>query len=421
TITLTPYSDSPGAAVTVTTWGGEDIPGAPANLTLTDADGRPSLSWEAPVSGAHGGLYDTANIRYRVVRNNDNKEMARDLAETQWTDSEFSGTAAVSYSVYAYTAKGEGQPASSDKIVFGEGFKVPFLCGFDSADDFDLWTVVDLNGNSRWEYSATNKYIYSKYDDKGAADDWIFSPKFQAEKGKVYQLELDASVLQNSNPKYAENFEVWLSTTPSPAGKSVEILKCQGFLSKEVKKFKAFFKAPDNGWYHLGIYTDSPVTHWQLNIDNVGVSEIDSRVPAAVSGLSIVPASEGALSADISFKMPETDTENRALTEKLSVAVYTDQKSEPVYTAEELEAGATVNWTHTPEKSGVVTYRVVPSTPAGEGEEVSASAFVGVDAPGKPENLKALQNEAGDVVLTWDAPVKGMNGGWFDQSKLYYT
>lgn len=420
TITLTPYSDSPGASVTVTTWGGEDIPGVPANLTLSDVNGVPTLSWEAPEAGVHGGLYDKENVRYRVVKNNDNSELARDLTDTNWADDTFSGTAAVSYSVYAYTSKGEGPAASSEKIVFGEGYTVPFVCGFDNVDEFDLWTVVDLNGNSKWEYSSTNKYIYSKYDDKGAADDWIFSPKFKAEKGKVYQLELDASVLQNSNPKYAENFEVWLTGSPTPDSKVVEILNCQSFLSKEAKKFKAFFKVPDTGWYHLGIYTDSPVTHWQLNIDNVGVTEIDSHVPAAVTDLSVVPGEKGELSAAISFKMPENDTENRALTEKMSVAIYVDGNDSPVYTAEELEPGASVTTTHTPEDSGLKTYRVVPSTPAGNGEEVSASAFIGVDAPGAPGSLKAVQNNDGDVVLTWTAPEKGMNGGWFDPEQLTY-
>lgn len=419
--TITPYTDDePGAAVTFTAFAGEDTPGAPKNLILADMNGRPSLSWSAPSKGAHGGNYDTANLKYRIVRNNTNTEVARDLTETSWTDSSFSGTAALSYSVYAYTSKGESEPAVSEKIVFGEGYSIPFTCGFDSADDFDLWTVVDLNGNSKWEYDKTKKYIYSKYDDKGPADDWIFSPKFHAEAGKVYQLDLDASVLQNSNPKYAENFEVWLSTSASPEGKAVEIVSCKGFLSKDVKRTTAFFRAPADGWYHLGIYTDSPATHWQLNIDNVGVSEVDSHVPGPVTDLIALPGENGELSATVSFVLPLTDTENRELTEKMTVAVYNDESNTPAYTAENLNPGDPVSWTDTRAKSGQVTYKVAASTVAGKGEEKSVSVFVGTDAPGAPTALTAVQQVDGSVLLSWEAPQKGANGGWFDAAQLSY-
>lgn len=413
-------ADARGVAVAFSAWAGEDIPGSPRALSLTDDGGLPLLSWQAPEKGVHGGVYDTASLRYRIVRQNDRKEVASDLTSTSWKDTTFSGTAALSYAVYAYTGKGESLPVISDKVVFGDGFTVPFTEGFDTKDAFDIWTVVDLNGNSTWKYDSSKKYIFSKYDDVGPADDWIFSPRFQLRRGQAYQVELDASTLYDNNAKYAENFEIWLSGSASPEGKSSRIVRYENFLSKAVQHKKAIFIAPADGWFHLGIYTDSPASHWQLNIDNISLSEVDSRVPGPVSDLEVTPGVNGALTASVSFRLPDVDTEGRKLDGDISALVFRDNSVEPTDSLGGLKPGQLVTWPDTPSEGGIRTYRVAAVSFAGRGEERSVSTYIGIDAPGAPRNLKALQNATGDVELTWEAPEKGAAGGWFDSSAVTY-
>lgn len=48
------------------------------------------------------------------------------------------------------------------------------------------------------------------------------------------------------------------------------------------------------------------------------------------------------------------------------------------------------------------------------------SAFIGEDAPDAVENLAISENSEGRPVLSWAAPSKGRNGGWFDTSALCY-
>ena len=413
-------TESRGVAVPFSAWAGEDIPGAPEDLVLSESGGKPSLSWKAPLKGIHGGAYDSASLRYRIVRQTDNVEVISGLSATSWKDDAFTGTASVSYAVYAYTGKGESEPAVSEKVVFGDGFTIPFTEGFDSTDAFELWTVVDLNGNSTWRYDSSKKYIFSKYDDVGPADDWIFSPRFQLKKGQSYQVELDASTLYDSKPTYAENFEIWLSSSSSPSGKVMKIARNENFLSKDPQRKKSIFIAPADGWYHLGIYTDSPVTHWQLNIDNISLFEVDSRVPGPVTDLEVKPAPDGQLSAIISFSMPSTDTEGRPLDGPLSALVFHDNSETYADSLINLSPGQTVTWTDTPSENGLRTYRVAAVAPAGRGEERSFTTYVGADAPGAPRNLTAVQDAVGDVLLTWDAPLSGADGGWFDSSAVSY-
>lgn len=409
-----------GASVEFSSWAGVDLPGAPEELVLAEQGGKPHLSWKAPARGANGGAIDASSLSYRIVRNSDKKEVANGLKATEWTDETFSGTAALSYSVYAVNSKGESVAAISQKVIFGEGFTLPFCEGFDTADAFDLWTVEDLNGFTKWEYSASKKNIYQKYDNNNSpADDWIFSPKFSLTAGKTYCLEFDANTSYDTNAKYAEDFEFWLSKAPSHSGKKQKIGEWKKFLSKAVKHQRVIFKAEEGGVYHLGLYTNSAGTHWQLNIDNIALAEVDSHVPAAVSDLKVEAGENGALSAKLSFAAPTKDADGNTLTEKMSVSVTREGETAAAKEFAEVSPGEKLEWTDTPSASGMKTWKVVASTIAGEGAEASVSAFIGVDTPGAPQNLKATETASG-VNLAWDAPREGTHGGWFDASAVTY-
>lgn len=409
-----------GVITPFTTFAGEDLPGAPADVRLTDAAGKPHLSWKAPAAGKNGGMFDTSSLRYRIVRQSDRKETARDLTATEWTDESFTGTAALSYAVYAYTAKGESEPTLSEKLIFGEGFTIPFTEGFDTRDAFDLWTVVNPNGKTTWEYSSSAKNIYSKYDNNNSeADDWIFSPRFSVKKGQTYRLEFDANTSYDSQAKYAEDFEWWLSSTATSEGKLQRIAEYKDFLGRTVRHLSAIFKAEADGRVHLGLFTNSPGTHWQLNIDNISLSEVDSRVPAAVCDLKLTPAAHGELSVVLTATAPKTDADDKALTENMSVKIYREQQTEPAATLTEIAPGQSVSWTDTPAEAGVKSYRVVAATLAGDGAEATASTYVGVDAPGAPVGLKAVESADG-VTLSWAVNPAGANGGWYDPSQMTY-
>ncbi len=69
--------------------------------------------------------------------------------------------------------------------------------------------------------------------------------------------------------------------------------------------------------------------------------------------------------------------------------------------------------------SNVVYVKAVSSE--GEGDETEMKFYIGIDTPGSVRNLKVMEQDDGSYLLTWDAPDKGQNNGWFDTSTLKYT
>lgn len=400
---------------------GEDVPGTPTNVTLTNQDGKAVLSWTPAELGLNGGEYNKSEVAYKIVRFPDEVVVSDACKATTFTDEKLGvGNNAYYYEVSAFTAKGASPAAQSNKVTFGEGYAVPFVEGFDTKDAFDLWTMFDLNGGSTWEYDATSKRVYYKYDqspDKKPGDDWMISPRIALKAGVTYRYSMFARVY---SAKYPENFKVLLGTDANPAAMTTELFKQEDYKNATGEKHQVTFTVPADGYYHLGIYAYSNPYMYRFDIDDVAIDILDNNAPAAVSDFKVTAGDKGALTATLTMTAPSTDTKGGNLSELTTVNVYREGEQSPAHSFVNPAPGANLTWTdNTITKAGVYTYRVVPANSAGSGAEVVASAFVGVDKPGAPRNLK-LVDQDGNAVLTWDAPEVGSNGGYIDVSKLYY-
>ena len=404
-----------------TTYVGEDVPGVPQNVTLSEQDGKAVLKWTPAELGMNGGEYNKSTVAYKIVRYPDIVVVSDNCKETTFTDSKLgSGTNAYYYEVTAFTTKGSSDPAQSNKVTFGDGYEVPFVEGFDTKDAFDLWTVFDNNGGSTWEYDATNKRVYYKYDqtpEKKPGDDWFISPKIALKAGVTYRFSMYARTYSKS---YPESFKVALGTDATPAGMTTELIKREEYKNTDGEKHQVTFTVPADGYYHLGIYEFSNPYMYRLDIDDVAVDILDNNAPATVGNLNVKAGDKGALNATLTMTAPELDTKGGKLTEIKTVNVYRDSEATPVHSFLAPAPGESLSWTDNAfTKAGNYTYRVVASNSAGNGAEATATVFVGVDKPGAPRNLKLVETD-GSAVLTWDAPEVGSNGGYIDASKLYY-
>lgn len=400
---------------------GEDVPGTPTNVTLTNQDGKAVLSWTPAELGLNGGEYNKSEVAYKIVRFPDEVVVSDACKATTFTDEKLGvGNNAYYYEVSAFTAKGASPAAQSNKVTFGEGYAVPFVEGFDTKDAFDLWTVFDLNGGSTWEYDATSKRVYYKYDqspDKKPGDDWMISPRIALKAGVTYRYSMFARVY---SAKYPENFKVLLGTDANPAAMTTELLKQEDYKNATGEKLQQTFTVPTDGYYHLGIYEYSKSYMYRLDIDDVAISILDANAPAAVTNFKIKAGDKGALTATITMNAPTTDTKGGTLSEISAVNVYRGDEVTPAHSFLNPAPGEALSWTDsTITKSGIVTYRAMAMNSAGNGAEVSTQEYVGVDKPGAPRNLK-LEDHDGNAVLTWEAPEVGVAGGYIDVSKLYY-
>lgn len=182
--------DEEGLPTSIVCYVGVDAPGAPQNVVLSTTDGvSADLSWEAPATGKNGGWYDQASLKYTITRLPDNVVVAKDLTDTNFNDSSLPTTKAYSYKVKASNAAGEGLEAVSNELPVGPAIVPPYSASFSSAENANLWTPYDANGDGDgWRYEAHPWYAWISTNYGNTGNDWLFSPEFQLEEGKSYSV-----------------------------------------------------------------------------------------------------------------------------------------------------------------------------------------------------------------------------------------
>ena len=200
---------------------GEDLPGAPQNVTLTTHGGNAEITWAAPAEGKHGGYFDNASVKYNVVRMPDNKVVVEGTTSLRATDA-VSVQKGYSYVVTAVNKKGVGASATSKTMGFGPEDSVPFTSPLTTQDDFDRWVTADKNsdGNTWTFYKPMQTTTYDRCDQN--ADDWLYTPALKFEKCKTYQVRYTYSsanwVTPDKHEQVMEQMKVWFCAEPIVTG-----------------------------------------------------------------------------------------------------------------------------------------------------------------------------------------------------------
>lgn len=411
-----------GGNASISVWAGEDVPSVVSNLLLSVENGVATLTWTAPSAGANGGAVDSANLKYRIVRNADGTVVADAATGTSFTDRTVDTSwKALSYSVTAYNSVGSSEAVTSNTALASGALQVPFTEGFDTAEDFNLWTVEDLNGGATWFHHNGSNPVSDpcatyKYDeDKLPGDDWLISPAISLKAGETYKLGYSWRVY---NKSYKESFDIVLGTAPNSASMSMPLASHVNVVNTTVETGEVGFTVPADGLYYLGIHCLSASYQWQLYIDNVGISEIDAGVPAPVADLRLTPAAGGSRNVTVAFTAPSETAKGNHLEPGFTATVQRDGTL--VATYRNVNPGQKFEFTDDRiSADGVVTYTVSCSNSFGSGVPVTAKTYAGVDAPGAVRNL-VLSELNNHPHLTWEIPSEGANGGWFDESSLTY-
>lgn len=95
---------------------------------------------------------------------------------------------------------------------------------------------------------------------------------------------------------------------------------------------------------------------YALGIDDVEVSNL--KGPKAISNLTVTPGENGALSATLTWKNPQTDGTGTDITGELAIGIYRDNKLLTAIT-ENVTPGGTSSYTDTSMDNGMHTYSVI--------------------------------------------------------------
>ncbi|MDE6611947.1 MAG: choice-of-anchor J domain-containing protein, partial [Muribaculaceae bacterium] len=412
-------SDNRGGSATLDFWAGEDVPGPVGNLMLSVASGVATLSWSAPTEGVNGGALIADNLRYKITRYPDNTVVSADFKGNVFTDNTFDTSwKALYYEVKAYNSRGEAATVTSNKCPAAGALPVPFSETFDTADDFGVWSVINVNGGSTWTFDKSYKCArYDYHTEYIAADDWLVSPPLALKAGQTYKVGYEYRAF---NKSYPESFEVFVGRSATVDGLGERIATHSDFINTAFTSGAASFAADEDGDYFVAFHCVSAPKMWAMMIDNVSVDAIDSRVPGLVTELNAVAGDSGALSVSLSFTAPEKDADGGSLASLSRITVSREGKSEPVAVLTDVMPGALLTVKDEAiTASALYKYSVVCENELGAGMPATVTVFAGVDVPGKVESL-IIGEENRHPVLSWVAPEAGANGGWFDASQLRY-
>lgn len=261
---------------------GEDLPGAPQNVTLTTHGGNAEITWAAPEKGQHGGYFDNASVKYNVVRMPDNKVVVEGTTSLRATDA-VSVQKGYSYIVTAVNKKGVGASATSKTMSFGPEDSVPFTSPLTTQDDFDRWVTADKNndGNTWTFYKPTQTTTYDRCDQN--ADDWLYTPALKFEKGKTYQVRYTYSsanwVTPDKHEQVMEQMKVWFCAEPIATG-AAKLIKETGEFHTASNIFlysNDNFQTETTGSARIAFQACSEANHGQIYLKDISIREYSTK------------------------------------------------------------------------------------------------------------------------------------------------
>lgn len=410
TINVTPSNENgKGPVSTIRIWSGPDVPAAVNNLKAIKAeDGGAILTWETPTKGAHDGLLNSNSITYKIIRNPDNYTVIENLTTNTYTDYVTSELGYFTYTVIPVSDGGEGIASTSETLMLGKAFDVPYTADFTKQEDCHLWTIIDNNKDGKtWFYNENRGHVSSDYNGILSNDDWFISPAIQLSSEKVYKLEYEAAAGLSSCP---QNFKVTIGKSPNLDSQVTILDTHENFKDNVSKAYEVIFSIPDDGIYYISFQDYSTVNQFAVYLFSFKLTALTSSgAPGKIEDLTITPDKQGALSALISFTTPSLTYSGQTLTAINTVSIY--RNGEQAHTIQNPNPGKQYSWTDEHAIAGNCSYRIFASNDKGDGMDVEQSAFIGLDTPKAIESV-TLKKENNKAVISWEPVTEGINNGY---------
>ena len=415
-----------GQETKLVTWIGYDEPLNPDNLSLSITDdGTATISWAHPTKGIHDKAVAAEDLTYTIVRYPDNEVVAQNVSGTTYTDHiDPSMLKLYYYMVTPYNSTIEGVSAYTNRLSFGDHLTIPYAESFDTADALQFFTVLNANSDAAtWTVNTEGQAEYNSLFAQGAADDWLISPPLQLFADRSYRLSFSAS--GHAAFGYGsrdEKLTVCYGMGKTPESLSNIILDEATISGTDMTSYTFVVRPSADGDYSFAFHVTTPKASQgsELTIDDLSV-ELNAMndAPAEVTNLSVVAAPKGEKKATVSFTAPTKNSADGSLTAISKIDVYRNNEV-LVHTFNNPAVGASLSFEDIPEENGVVSYTVVAANEAGLGVSATASAFIGVDKPLPPQNVRLVETADDEVLVTWTAPTEGENGGYVNPDELSY-
>lgn len=412
-----------GRPATIHQWIGLDVPVAVTDLKASNTnDTHAVLTWSAPTAGLHGGYIDPAHLRYSII-DSEGQVVASGLTDNTYEVSKSgSRLTARTYTVIAFTDSEAGLAATSNRVYFGNRYKVPYSTYFDTQAEFDLWYVVDANDDgSTWSYESFNRFVHYTYHKYNKADDWLFSAPIRLSAEQYYDL---LSNIASEMTYYRERFEIFVCNAQHPDSIVARVREATETEknSKEEPgfyKFADYFCVPADGDYFLAYHCISDPDQLRLEVRSIELNKgAVFDAPAAPQNAVFRAGSMGSMSGSVEFDAPTRSIRGNELTSLTKAELYNGDYL--CQTLTDIQPGMHYRMEDGTAQYGYTNYRLIIYNEYGKGLPADGTVFVGVDTPAAPENVK-IWLDGDDVAMSWDPVVTGKHGGYVDPNKISYA
>ncbi|MDE6331751.1 MAG: hypothetical protein K2L80_04035, partial [Muribaculaceae bacterium] len=400
-----------GKVAQLRSFAGFDAPASVRNLITSVTDGNTvRLSWDTPDESKNGGFLDKSDISYRILRYPGALTISSGLRKNEFSQR----LSDKKYSVYRYeiipqSHANAGPSTMSDYVAVGPEMMLPWHSAFDK--DGAMTMVAESRGIYGWSHDSENCLF--EYTGGEAS---IFTPAFMLDTDCAYRIVLSASEQSGAQVPLTVSSGKSISHNGS-GGLQFGDIVVEG---SEFADYESYIYPSDSGRMFLSLSGSASGGACALALRSIIVEEGPSALaPRAVTDVEVTPDPDGQNKAEIRFTLPTQAINGSKLQQVDYVAVYRNGEFignatvgagaiQAVYVDVEAEAGA-----------GETVYELRAVNSAGQGLPCRAKAYVGVDVPMAPTDVKAFYDN-GKIRIEWTAPKKGANGGYINPDCLSY-
>lgn len=404
---------------------GKGVPSSPSGVSLVydDASGIAHLSWDAVTTAADEGFFEAEGVSYSITG-----------PSGETVDADVDGLsldipieAPEEYTIYRYSVAAvyggrQSQPVWSNKIGLGS-YALPHKHDFDTADAMYEYIIVDANNDgSTWKFSsqsATGPCACYTLSGTNTGDDWMFTPAFRMEAGKIY--EVTAMCGSFSTWAGIETLEIKAGKAASAEAMTMEVLPPTDLEWQTVEPVSGWVRPMETGVYTIGFHAVSKPNQWMMKINGYEVSgAMSTASPDSITGLAVTPVPDGDLKAVVSFVMPTKTVAGDDITGDVTVRIERGDEEVKVLTA---SAGSECSFTDNVPVKGEYTYTVTTYGADGSvGRYVSATAYIGPNEPVNPGDVKVVEaGNTGRVTVSWTDSPEDIYGNTISAANLSYN
>lgn len=314
----------------------------------------------------------------------------------------------------------------------------PFLYPFNTADEFNYWTVVDgYRDGFSWGHQGSELRAFNS---NGELAEWTFTPPVYLEAGKYYKVRFAGCTERETillSAYLGDKPEILSMDKEIMAPSSVEPIRYNRFLTD-------YIQVPETKAYYFGFHGEDTIARkssssYHVYIDDFQVGEGQSGQIPGMGHMIVTPASDGSAKATVTIQQPTTDLEGNPLAKPCTKAyVYFKSISSSVNSDVkdwvEADLKRTIDLTSTDDvevefTSGLSSkyyhiFKVEFENEEGIGKPEEQIVYIGVNNPDYPHNLKAMPVETDSAFnywdLSWSKPTVDINGYPLNAARVIY-